>query len=63
MDDCGRGCIMIMLKLAWAWSGFLHAAKISLGGSANFKNCFTNSRPIPLFAPVINTTFGFIFGE
>ena len=41
-----------------ALSGFLHAANNSLGGLGSFNSCFTNSRPNPLLAPVINTDFG-----
>lgn len=39
----------------FAASGFLQEANICFGGVGNVVNCFTNSRPIPLLAPVIKT--------
>jgi hypothetical protein len=41
--------------LTSAFEGFLHAANIHFGGGSLFKNWWTNSNPIPLFEPVINT--------
>lgn len=38
------------------WS--MHDANICLGGGFNFKNCLTNSRPIPWLHPVTRTDVG-----
>ena len=41
-----------------AWSGFLLPANTCLGGFGKARNCLTNSRPIPRFAPVTRTLPG-----
>ena len=46
-----------------AFSGDRQAAKICVGGSCSRSNCFTNSKPIPLFAPVINIVFGYMLNN
>ena len=38
-----------------AASGFRQVAKICFGGCGNCVSCFTNSRPIPRFAPVMKS--------
>ena len=48
-------------RLTVAFSTSLQVAISVCGGDSNFSNCLTNWSPNPLFAPVINMFFAFIF--